>query len=165
MAYFSGVQFLISQYPVSVSHLDRLLTTLDRAILHVPFVPFNILFTRAVQLLDVADLARLDQFAASLQPEATSPGSATHPYRLYKLLCQAARLYVDSKIPSLPEDPTLTHNLPNSLDEFDFADFEIRTEAAANETLQAGDPQTYGLSDWYYSNQQMMSLLDDDVMF
>lgn len=138
---------------------------MDRAILHIPFVPFSILFTRAVQLSDVADLARLDRFAASLQPEAASLESITHPHRLYELLCQAARLYIDFNIPCSLADPTSTHNLPDSFGEFDFTPFGTEAGAAPNETLEAGSPQTYGLSDWYYSNQQMMSLLDEDVMF
>ena len=154
---------------ITAGHRFRRLTALlDRAILHIPFVPFSILFTRAVQLLDVADLARLDRFAASLQPDAASSSeSITHPHRLYELLCQAARLYIDStnNPSSSSADQTLTHNLPDSVGEFDFAHFGMEAGAAANETLEAGGPQAYRLSDWYYGNQQIMSLLDEDIMF
>ena len=59
----------------------------------------------------------------------------------------------------------MTHSLPDHAAEFDFAHFGIDTGAAANESFEASDAQTYGLSDWYYGNQQIMSLLDEDVMF
>ncbi|KAI1378884.1 hypothetical protein F4677DRAFT_443364 [Hypoxylon crocopeplum] len=136
------------------------------AILHTPFVPFSILFTRAVQLLDVTDLGRLEGFAASLRPEATSPEpSTTHPYRLYELLSQAARLYIDSNMPLASADQTLPHGLPESLTGFDFAQFGMEVGVTANETLEANGAQAYELSDWYYGNRQIMSLLDEDVMF
>ncbi|KAI0149689.1 hypothetical protein F4776DRAFT_174560 [Hypoxylon sp. NC0597] len=129
------------------------------AILHSPFVPFSILFTHAVQFSDYADVARLDRFAASLRYE-DSAESATHPYRLYELLCQAARLYIESNNTSLPPDPTLIENLPDTLGQFDFAHFGAETG-----NTDGGDVRGFGLSDWYYSNQQIMNLLDEDVMF
>jgi hypothetical protein len=94
-----------------------------------------------------------------------SSESITHPYRLYELLCQAARLYIDPKITSSPADPTVAHSIPDPLGEFDFADFGVEVGVPSNEALEAGGPQTYGLSDWYYGNQQIMGLLGEDVMF
>ncbi|KAF2803421.1 uncharacterized protein BDZ99DRAFT_512173 [Mytilinidion resinicola] len=127
---------------------------------------FNcILFTCAVQLLDVADLDRLNRFAVSLQPDAASPESATHPYRLYKLLCQAIGLYFGSNSSSSPVNPTLTHNLIDSVDEFDFVDYGIDVGATGNEALEAGGPQMSALGDWFFGNQQIMSFLDEDVLF
>ena len=138
---------------------------LGSAIMHGPFVPFSILFTRAVQLLDAPDLARIDRFAASLQPDVDPTESITHPYRLFELLCRGARLYFDLNAPPPPADPTLTRNLPDSLGEFDVAHYQMDPCSRDNEALEAFEGQSYGLSDWYYGNQQMMSLLDEDVMF
>lgn len=138
---------------------------MDRAILYCPFVPFSILFTRAVQLSDIADLARLDRFATSLQPEMSSAEAITHPYRLYKLLCQATRLYFDLDTPNLSENPIMTHNLINFGADFDFAHSEMEAGAIAGETWKAGDPQTHGLYDWWHDSQQMIGLLSDDFMF
>ncbi|KAL2819062.1 hypothetical protein BDW59DRAFT_165217 [Aspergillus cavernicola] len=90
------------------------------AILYCPFVPFSILFTRAVQLCDVADLARLDRFAISLHRETDTPEGLTHPYRLYQLLCQTARLYCDSAIPG-SGDTTVVPRLQESWADFDSA--------------------------------------------
>ena len=139
----------------------------------MPFVTFSILFTRTIQLRDLEDLARLDRFAASLQPatnvEADFAKSSTHPHRLYKLLCQAARLYFDSypNTDSSATDPSLgeIHNPLNSLDDFDFVDYGMDPDAALGRMLGVGNAQTNGLSEWYYANQQIMGLLDEDVHF
>lgn len=133
------------------------------AILHTPFVPFSILFTRAVQLSDFTDLARLDRFANSLKPE-NPPESITHPYRLYELLCKAARLYMQSNASS-STDMSLVNTLSNPLGEFDFASFGAEVVSLPNEILDTNFHSASGLSDWYYNNQQMMNLLDEDVMF
>ncbi|KAM5349179.1 hypothetical protein ACJ41O_009002 [Fusarium nematophilum] len=130
------------------------------ALLHTPFVPFSILFTRAVQLLDLDDLSRLERFAASLKPEAGTE-SPTHPHRLYELLSQAARLYIDSKLAS---------SLPSTFDLASFPDVsdypEMMTETGT--AMQAFEPSDYpmfDLGDWYYGNQHLMSLLDEHAMF
>ncbi|KAI1105790.1 hypothetical protein F4804DRAFT_340971 [Jackrogersella minutella] len=133
------------------------------AILHTPFVPFSILFTRAVQLLDFADLDRLDRFAVSLKPETACADSITHPYRLYELLCQAARLYIESNASASSLDMSLANAPSASLAEFDFTPFGIETGTVPNETLEVSE--TVALGEWYYNNQQLMSLLDEDVMF
>jgi hypothetical protein len=123
----------------------------NRAILYCPFVPFSILFTRAVQLSDVADLDRLDRFAASLQSDTTPPEAITHPYRLYMLLCKAARLYFDLETPSWPADPAMLHNMTDVWAGFDRA--------------QSGGAQTHGLYDWSYDSQRVMELLSEDALF
>ncbi|KAI0173200.1 hypothetical protein GGR52DRAFT_579960 [Hypoxylon sp. FL1284] len=123
------------------------------AILHTPFVPFSILFTRSVQLLDFDDLDLLDRFTASLKPnETASPKSTTHPYQLYELLCQAARLYINSRtMPSL-SNPALTSFLDDSaLQGIGFGAAEMENQGL--------------LSDWYYNNQGLMDILDNDIQF
>ncbi|KAF2181556.1 hypothetical protein K469DRAFT_671308 [Zopfia rhizophila CBS 207.26] len=132
------------------------------AILHTPFVPFNILFTRAVQLLDITELGRLDRFAASLQPDPSSTESPTHPYRLYRLLCQAARLYFNWNAASSAADQALIQNLSQSSGVFDFAQYGMDTGATTGEGLIAGGNE---LSEWYYENQQIMNLLNDNVLY
>ncbi len=133
--------------------------------MHTPFVPFSILFARAVQLFDVDDLARLDRFAASLKPEQTATQPVTHPYRLYELLCRAARLYIETNNPSSVTDPSLDQNFISPADAFYFARFDMEAGTAVNESLLSRDSQADRLGDWYFGNQQLMSLLDEDVMF
>jgi hypothetical protein len=131
----------------------------NRTILHTPFVSFNILFTRAVQLLDAAELDRLDRFAASLQPDPDSSESPTHPYRLYSLLCQAARLYFNLNATSSVMDQPLIPHLPQASGSFDFAQYGM---AAAGDAAVATSNE---LSGWYYENQQIMSLLNDNILY
>ncbi|KAF2463340.1 uncharacterized protein BDR25DRAFT_384650 [Lindgomyces ingoldianus] len=140
-----NIQFMVTKY-------------VNWAILHTPFVPFSILFTRAVQVFDAADLARLDCFATSLHPEAASHESATQPYRLYELLCQAARLYLGSNVPDPPVDPTLALNLPDSFSEFDFTHFGMETGTTVNQASEASGSQAYVLSDWYYGTNSCHGL-------
>lgn len=136
---------------------------MNRSLIHHPFVPFSILFSRAVQLSDVDDLERLECFAASLHSVQTSTKPATNVQRLYELLCQAARLYIDTNTPSLIANQTLSYNSGNSLDGINFTDFDMGARTLINEPLEPGVPQMYDLSDWYIGNQQLMNLLDEDI--
>ncbi|KAI0456635.1 fungal-specific transcription factor domain-containing protein [Xylaria acuta] len=131
-------------------------------ILHTPFVPFSVLFTRIVQLSDGADLYYLDRFSESLQHGESSAESITHPYRLYNLLCQAARLYIKQNPPTSLNGVDMGTIDPWSV--FDFASFgnEASNGAGGSDVSQ---PLSHGLSHWFYGNQQLMGLLDDDVMF
>ena len=171
--HYSSEKFLLGslnypqylQVPVSnsKSHL------FSRAILHTPFIPFSILFTQAVQLLDRSDLARIERFAASLKPaESDAPAPPpTHPYRIYELLSRTARLCVESHTQSLslPAESTLIQPLPGSLSDFDLPYLEMETGGpTTNNALVVEDHQIDGLSDWYYSNQQIMNLMDEDVI-
>ncbi len=134
------------------------LTLVIRVILHVPFVPFSILFTYAVRLLDVDVLECLDRFAASLQPGATSAESTAQPYRLYTVLCQAARLYIEAHTSLLPTDPTLI------LDESCIVPTNTGTTTTADGD-SGFDVPAYGLDEWYYGNQQLMDMLEEDFSF
>ncbi|KIW09779.1 hypothetical protein PV08_11879 [Exophiala spinifera] len=154
------------------------------AVLHTPFIPFSILFTQAVQQLDQSDLARIEHFASSLKPEATLPASPSHPYRIYELLSRTARLCVDNQIQhqhhsqsdsiptksasSLPTPTTLT--FPATTE----ADFGLQDDGHGPgvDGLPGADELDLGeidfhvdsLSEWYYGNQQIMNLMDDDAM-
>ncbi|KAI1312331.1 fungal-specific transcription factor domain-containing protein [Xylaria venustula] len=146
---------------------DHVLTSryLHWGILHTPFVPFSVLFTRVVQLSDGADLFYLDRFVESLrlEEESSAAESITHPYRLYRLLCRAARLYIkQDAIPvSYEADMNPTEN-PWGV--FDFASFG--NEAGGGLDGSGLDESlTQDLSHWFYGNQQLMGLLDDDIMF
>ena len=118
----------------------------------------------AVQLLDVANLALVEHFAASLEPEAASFESVTHPSRLFELLGQTAQLYIGSNT-SFLADPSFIDSLPDPLKYFDLVPFGMgEAETAATGNLGVDSSQAYDLSDWHYGNQQIMSLLDEDVV-
>ncbi|KAI1114326.1 fungal-specific transcription factor domain-containing protein [Nemania sp. NC0429] len=133
-------------------------------ILHTPFVPFSVLFTRTVQLCCPADLAYLDRFSESLRPKeptsttttttttTTTAESITHPYRLYNLLCQAAHLYIrqsDPVPPAAPAAATLDDDDAGAVavdpwSVFDFASFTFGNEADQHHGAGAGadDPSS-----------------------
>ncbi|KAJ3535364.1 hypothetical protein NM208_g7163 [Fusarium decemcellulare] len=131
------------------------------AVLHTPFVPFSILFTHAVQSFDLDDLSRLDRFALSMKTEAADTEPLTHPCRLYELLSQAARIYVQSSM--LPSNIDINSNLDASSNS---QHLDIGHEMGIEmPTFEVFDQSMLDLGDWYYSNQQLMNLLDEDVMF
>ncbi|KAF2117979.1 hypothetical protein BDV96DRAFT_406881 [Lophiotrema nucula] len=139
---------------------DMIVTYVNWAIIYCPFVPFSILFNRAVQLWDIDDLARLDRFADSLRPEASPDDAITHPYRLYKLLCQATRLYLNIDATSWPTDSTLLTDTPAPWMSGDF------TKAGLQDgTMDASALPSQGLYDWWQDSQQFMGLLVGDTMF
>lgn len=124
----------------------------------MPFVPFIIIVTNAVQTADVTDLARLEAFVESLKPSEDATITLTHPYRLYGLLCQIARSSIESS--SMLELP-LSDDLFATFGDFDFsAHFGMSTEPG----FGAEDPQFNGLAEWYHNNQQIMSFFDGDAM-
>ncbi|PVI00756.1 hypothetical protein DM02DRAFT_614115 [Periconia macrospinosa] len=124
-------------------------------IIHMPFVPFIILLTHAVQSSDFNDIALLETFVESLKPSAT-PITSTHPYRIYGLLCQIARSSIES--------PSTVDSMMN---EDLFATFENVDLPAylgiTNEQGLSSDTPFDNLSGWYYNNQHLMSLLDGDA--
>ncbi|KFA56223.1 hypothetical protein S40293_00182 [Stachybotrys chartarum IBT 40293] len=157
------------------------------AILQTPFVPFSILFSRAVHLSDGDDLGRLETFAASLEPAEASEGAApTHPHRLYDLLCQAARLRMDastmassqlstdrstsSKLPVASPGASLAgHDAPGCVATAGPA-FAGSDDAAPAPDMHMDMPLLEGvdgtsLGNWYYGNQQLMCFLDEDCFF
>lgn len=137
----------------------RVANLLGRVILHTPFASFNILLTHAIRTLNLAELDRLDCFAASLrvQPLPDPNPPLTHPQRLYELLCLAARLWIYSSNSTSAGMSTQTENdLMGSMADFDFSRLRggelLPANPASSELQQAG---TASLEDW---------LLDDEML-
>ncbi|KAF6842781.1 C6 transcription factor [Colletotrichum musicola] len=138
------------------------------AILNIPFVPFSVLFTHAVRSLDAEDdLTRLERFATSLQPEiGDAPGdAATHPHRLYRLLCETARLHIQSARQRSGSSQNV--DLGNRPADSQAGD---ETQALNAAFVEGGIPPGFvfdsdGLGDWYYRNHQLMSLLGSDGVY
>ncbi|KAK1983625.1 hypothetical protein LZ30DRAFT_713819 [Colletotrichum cereale] len=136
---------------------------LNWAITHVPFVPFSVIFTCVVRTSNFEDLVLLERFAASLKPETAGESSPTHPYRLYDLLCQAARLYITGAQFSAPGS-TMTRNDSTLLSDFEASQF--LTEAAGSiEGFVNPDLLMFDANDWYQGSQQLISLLDEGSPF
>lgn len=117
---------------------------LRRAVTNTPFVPFNILFTHAVQTLSVPDLTRIENFAASLYPKEKQFETTTHPRRVYGLLCKTARAYIESRSQSQHGAESMNGDM------FDLFDFV--------------NPDAFDLDNWYQGNQQILQLLESNSM-
>ncbi|RSL59478.1 hypothetical protein CEP53_005763 [Fusarium sp. AF-6] len=134
------------------------------ALLNTPFVPFSILFTHAIEKLDMDDFARLERFASSLKLEAADTEPLTHPHRLYELLCKAGRLYIGSNTLASQLDDTLDPNVLATLASAENMGIMPETGMAMQGPDYYGD-YMLDLGGWYQDNQQLMSLLDEDFMF
>ncbi|RSL43277.1 hypothetical protein CEP54_015151 [Fusarium duplospermum] len=134
------------------------------ALLNTPFVPFSILFTHAIEKLDMEDFARLERFAASLKLETADTEPLTHPHRLYELLCKAGRLYIGSNTLSSQLGDTLDPNMLATLASAENIGIMTETGMAMQGPVYYGD-YMLDLGGWYHDNQQLMSLLDEDFMF
>lgn len=118
-----------------------------RAIINAPFVPFSILFNQVIQHIDLDDLDRLDRFAASLKPqEDTEMITITHPYRLYEILCRAARLYANSNFRGLSDNDA----------------FQLGT-TIRDDGLNPSTESMNDLNGWYFNSQEFMGLLDGSM--
>ena len=141
------------------------LTPLIRGILHVPFVPFSILFTYAVRLLDFDALECLDQFTGSLQPEAMPAEWTAQPYRLYKNLCDAAHFYIEAHTSRLPADPTLIPDYSGHSGESCIVHADTGTTTNADRDSSFDNVPAYELGEWYHGNQHLMDMLEEDLIF
>jgi len=90
--------------------------------------------------------------------------SPTHPHPIYELLSRTARLVIESPAEPLPTDSVLTLPFPVALNDFEFPHLGMETAPTANEVLNMEGLQTHSLTDWYYSNQQIMDLMYQDVI-
>lgn len=131
-----------------------------RGIVHVPFVPFNILFRRVINILDLNDLEILERFAAGLQSAITSSGSESHPCQLYPLLCQAARLYVSQQANALHTDPMLSNALSEPFEELNFPPFNGSLGGTSDEELVSSAYTASELGTWYHENLELTDFFD-----
>lgn len=124
--------------------------------MHIPFVAFSVLYGRLIQSFDVIDLARLERFTASLRMYDASAEAATHPCRVYEILCSAARLHFDMEGHVVFPDQASNEKTPTLIasDAFDTSGNAFPTDAAIDDDL----------GDWFLSNQQIMSFLDEAMM-
>jgi hypothetical protein len=129
-------------------------------LVHVPFVPFIILFYRAVQLCNTSDLAILERFAASLRPEIASNDSTTHTFHLYDVLYQTARLHIERYRRRTQSDPLLSKAVTGFASHLEFAQFGADAACATQSSSPSG---TFDFDGWCYDDQHLLSLLDDNT--
>ncbi|TDZ59899.1 putative transcriptional regulatory protein [Colletotrichum trifolii] len=157
-------------------------------ILFAPFVPFIVVFCQVMETQDEADLARLQAFAASIQAAKEFTEASARIYRLFQVLYNVAFRYVEIKNNSQQaEQEETTQEMDKYLAALGFppAGHSDRQSAEVGHTEQLGggledgiNPAVTGslsqmmwmgnasqLEDWFYSNQQMMGLVEDEDSF
>jgi hypothetical protein len=113
--------------------------------------------------MDTSEIDYLEGFAASLEPPGSSVKSAsiTQPHHLYNVLCKAARLYLGFNTGKIDGD-LFGLRSDNFLD-IDFAGQGLdRIGAAAPPEFQSEEGW---LGEWFYGNQLVMSVLDENAFF
>lgn len=170
---------------------EAMLTSV-RTILFAPFVPFIVLFCNVIETKDQMDLARLQAFVASLQLESAVSEAADKLRRLFQVLLSVASHYVETQNPNsagehqrqassididtylstlgFPSASQVPAEQPQHNSQFSSSTVEGATMPEAdNQQFQRGvNPMLWmgngaQLEDWFYNNQQVMTLLEDEV--
>ncbi|KUI54247.1 hypothetical protein VP1G_01645 [Cytospora mali] len=81
-------------------------------ILYAPFVPFIVIFCHIIETSDVADLHRLRDFIASLEPTCAVSEGIEKLHRLFSVLHNVAMLYVEAKSKANSSEPQDTDMAP-----------------------------------------------------
>ncbi|OQE24841.1 hypothetical protein PENFLA_c009G02676 [Penicillium flavigenum] len=177
------------------------------AILMSPFVPFIVIFCNIITTSNADDLARLEEFVASLQPLSTFSQSIERLYNLSSVLGTVARLYFEANtrtqtaanqnqnlievgqefdvyLSALGLAPTNPMNPPNSSSQMgnsqgyfpdnpgmDVSSAELPQQNAGGFSAPVDSYQAQGqdsgtaaqLGNWFWGNQYMMGLLEEDL--
>ncbi|KAJ5829933.1 putative transcriptional regulatory protein [Penicillium chrysogenum] len=177
------------------------------AILMSPFIPFIVIFCNIITTSNADDLARLEEFVASLQPLSTFSQSIERLYNLSSVLGTVARLYFEANtrtqtaadqnqnlievgqefdvyLSALGLAPTNPMNHPNSNSQMgnsqgyfpdnpgmDVSSAELPQQNAGGFPAPVDSYQAQGqdsgtaaqLGNWFWGNQYMMGLLEEDL--
>ncbi|KAH7174712.1 uncharacterized protein B0J16DRAFT_418161 [Fusarium flagelliforme] len=133
------------------------------AILHTPFFPFSIVFENAIRHANADDLDRLDRFSASFMSDSVDNEGATHPYRLYELLSQAARLCVQLSPTSAHSSSTAPSSGDMTME--DLGINNLSDGRAGDVMLDRGRDELFSIGDWFQGNQQFLQLLHEDISY
>ncbi|KAL1836185.1 hypothetical protein VTJ49DRAFT_5466 [Mycothermus thermophilus] len=146
-------------------------------ILFAPFVPFIVVFCHVIETQDRADLARLEAFVASLQPYPSGTDGVERLRRLFQVLYNVASQYMESQARAGQDDLGVdtclaalgfpsSHAPPGQQD----AEYASSMQGSSGSVFQRGvNPVIWmgngmELEDWFYNNEQMMSLLEDGFL-
>ncbi|TIC99987.1 putative transcriptional regulatory protein C11D3.07c [Colletotrichum higginsianum] len=162
-------------------------------ILFAPFVPFIVIFCQVMETSDATDLARLQGFVASIQDAKEFTEASARLCRLFQVLYNVAFRYVEMRNSSqqtgqaqasqemdryltalgFPSAGQSSEGGPDGSDQLPMGgggsggDEGMTSTGSGvvplNQMLWMGNASQ--LEDWFYSNQQMMGLVEDDDSF
>ncbi|OOF94288.1 hypothetical protein ASPCADRAFT_6972 [Aspergillus carbonarius ITEM 5010] len=155
-------------------------------ILYAPFVPFIVIFCHAIAVSSWEDLARLEDFVASLQPNCFLSEAIAKLYQLCQVLSNVARQYIEAKEQAQAKEDQDLASVGQEFDVYLSAlglapmstdDSDVPwTSASVPSGSMPGEmrgtteghyagimPQTSQLGNWFSGNQHMMGLLEEDL--
>ncbi|KAL2754889.1 hypothetical protein ACRALDRAFT_2107864, partial [Sodiomyces alcalophilus JCM 7366] len=157
-------------------------------LLFSPFIPFIVIFCQVIETLDQADLTRLHQFVTSIQSAPALSEAAAKMHRLFQVLYSVALRYVEFRTSTPPaEQLQASAEMEGYLAALGFPSTGLGDSDQQQQQHQSPDFTAFGqggpgnvgslsegqraahpmmwmgngaqLEDWFYSNQQMMGLL------
>ncbi|KAL0943723.1 fungal specific transcription factor domain-containing protein [Colletotrichum truncatum] len=158
-------------------------------ILFAPFVPFIVIFCQVMETSESEDLARLQAFVDSIQAAKEFTEASARLYRLFQVLYNVALRYVELRNNSKrSEQAQATQEMDKYLAALGFPPSGL-VGGADRQTAEVGNTEQIGslgeegmnptgsgplsqmlwmgnasqLEDWFYNNQQIMGLVEDDA--
>ncbi|GKT58551.1 fungal specific transcription factor domain-containing protein [Colletotrichum tofieldiae] len=148
-------------------------------ILFAPFVPFIVIFCQVMETRDTADLARLQGFVASIHDAKEFTEASARLYRLFQVLYNVAFRYVEMRNNSQKSELVQTsQEMDKYLTALGFPSAgpsgpeQLPADGGGEDGMNAAGPGPLNqmmwmgnasqLEDWFYGNQQMMGLVEDD---
>lgn len=118
------------------------------------------------------DLQRLSQFTDSLQPVVEVSKATEKFYRVCRVLCNVARVYVETKAKQGGQASGVGNDIDMYLSQLGFIAQQFPQGQAANAGADFNDGGIGGLPDfnqasqlghWYSGNRHIMSLVEGDL--
>ncbi|KAM5353373.1 hypothetical protein ACJ41O_000023 [Fusarium nematophilum] len=156
---------------------------INAALLHSPFIPFNILFCNIVETSECSDLQLLGRFVGALELSASIPrysASCRRQLPIFRSLYDVAAKYIEAKAKVLQQHPSADSNLTGlGMETIMRAEESASTPTGMKQPEMPKDgpqdtinetPDDFGvemdlssaeIGDWFYHSQQMMRLLED----
>lgn len=138
-----------------------------RNLMLTPFAPFFILFCYVIETSSLEDMKIIQDFVTSLEKIRDASEAVEKLYRLFQVMCDAAVLYVESRLQQQQDDSMVPigDEFEMYLSQLGFMPGEDQTMTNTMDT--AGPVQGQGpgaqIADWFSGNRIMMGLLEEDL--
>ncbi|KAL7928974.1 hypothetical protein V8C35DRAFT_331966 [Trichoderma chlorosporum] len=136
-------------------------------LLLTPFAPFFVLFCYVIETSSFEDLKVLQDFVDSLEGGRGLSEPIDKLYRLCRVMCDIATLYVETKTQQQEDENSVGDEFEMYLSQLGFIPNEDQPMANTNTNDPAGPVQGNGqvaqLADWFFGSRNMISLLEEDL--
>lgn len=134
-----------------------------------PFAPFFVLFCYVIETSSFADLKVLQDFVDSLEGARGLSEPIDKLYRLCRVMCDIATLYVEAKAQQQQDENSIPigDEFEMYLSQLGFIPTEDQAMANANPNDPGapiqGSNQVAQLADWFFGSRNMIGLLEEDL--